>query len=218
MTVAFAPFNSPGQPPSGPSGTIVTPDGYIATCAHGKLARGADVTVFFADGRTVPAKLLGRDDFLDIGLAKITAPGPWPFATMGKTTDMKVGDVCVFAGYPGYLRKKGKVPLVVRGARVADTQYVPAELLILCQTWDGDSGGGLFDVKGRLIGVHSGPATPRKVRAEAGADGFATLWGSLVKGPAFNDPVSFEASPTAAAVRRAIAESSADCLRGSRRR
>jgi S1-C subfamily serine protease len=190
--------------PFGCSGTIITPDGYVATCAHHPMVRGAETTVYFADGRTVPAQILGKDPVLDIGLVKITIPGPWPCAAMGKTTDTKVGDPGIIAGYPNYMRKNERVPLVVRGARIADTQYASAELLSLCQVWDGDSGGGLFDVQGRLMGVLHGPAAPRKVLAYAGADGFETLWNLLVNGPSLGDPVPFDFSPTANAVRKAI--------------
>ena len=48
-TVAMVTF--PQDPPFGCSGTIVTPDGYIATCGHHHKARGFDTTVYFADGR-----------------------------------------------------------------------------------------------------------------------------------------------------------------------
>jgi S1-C subfamily serine protease len=188
----------------GCSGTVVTPDGYIATCAHHQRLRGTDTTVFFSDGRTAAAKILGRDDQMDIGLVKITEPGPWPFVPLGKVGERKVGDPCIIAGYPNYLRKKGKPTLVVRGARIADTQRAPVELFCACQVWDGDSGGGLFDAKGRLLGVLSGAATPRSVLVYEGADQFAPLWDSLAKGPALDDPVPFDASPAAAAVRKAI--------------
>ena len=201
-TVAMVTF--PQDPPFGCSGTIVTPDGYIATCGHHHKARGFDTTVYFADGRTAPAKILGRDDLLDIGLAKITARGPWPYIPLGKTADAKVGDPCIIAGYPNRLRKNGKVPLVVRGARIADMQYAPTELLSSCEVSDGDSGGGIFDAKGRLMGVLSGPAPPRKVCSHSGADGFALLWDRLLNGPALSDPVPFDASPAAAVVRKAI--------------
>jgi S1-C subfamily serine protease len=188
----------------GCSGTVVTPDGYIATCAHHQRLRGTDTTVFFSDGRTAAAKILGRDDHMDIGLVKITAPGPWPFVPLGKAGGRKVGDPCIIAGYPNYLREKGKPTLVVRGARIADTGRAPAELFCACQVWDGDSGGGLFDVKGRLMGVLSGPATPRSVLIYEGADQFTPLWDSLAKGPALDDLVPFDASPAAAAVCKAI--------------
>jgi serine protease Do len=191
------------EAPFGCSGTIVTPDGYIATCAHHHLARGAKVTVYFFDGRSAAATILGRDDAFDVGLAKLATRGPWPCIAPGKASYAKAGDPCIIAGYPNYLRKNGKVPLVVRGARIADLRYAPADLLSSCQVWSGDSGGGLFDTQCRLIGVLSGPADPRKVLAYAGADAFAALWDQLVRGPALSDPVPFEASPLAATMRKA---------------
>ena len=200
VTVALA----TREAPHGCSGTIVSADGYIATCAHHQLKRGARTAVTFADGRRASAVILGRDDILDIGLAKLTDPGPWPFAELGSTADVQVGDPCVIAGYPNYLRKNGKTPLVVRGARIADLQYAPTETLSQCQVWDGDSGGGLFDTQGRLVGVLSGPATPLDTVAHSGADGFARLRNMLVDGPALGDPVPFESSPVAQAMAKSI--------------
>lgn len=180
------------------------------------MLRGSETTVYFGDGRTAPAKFLGRDIVLDIGLAKITAPGPWPYVPLGRTAALKAGDTCIIAGYPNYLRKEKEVPLVVRSVRIADTPapYAPTELFTVAQTWDGDSGGGVFNNQGRLTGVLHGTADtvgslthtePRRV-VYAAADEFVTLWDSLVKGPAFGDPIAFDESPAAAAVRGAIAD------------
>lgn len=180
------------------SGIVMTPDGYVATCAHHGLARGTDATIHFADGRTTPARLLGSNLALDIGLARITAPGPWPHAQWGNAIDAKTGDLCLLVGYPNRLRRNGQVPVVVRVGRIEDARAAPLEFRLSCKSWDGDSGGGHFDSKGRLIGVNV------KFGGSAGADLFKRAWNLLVSGPSLDDPVPFDASPAADALRKAI--------------
>ena len=110
---------------------------------------------------------------------------------------------CIIAGYPNRLRKNGKVPLVVRGARIADMQYAPTELLSSCEVSDGDSGGGILTP--RAASWASLAARPRLQGVLTfGPDGFALLWDRLLNGPALSDPVPFDASPAAAVVRKAI--------------
>ena len=190
--------------PNGVSGTLVTPDGYVATCAHHGLPRGTDVTIHLADNRAVPGKILGRVPLLDIGLAKITSPGPWPHVAWGSTASVKAGDACVLLGYPYHLREKGKSAPVIRVGWIQDARAVPGRLASLCVTWGGDSGGGLFDGEGRLIGVHNNSLPWGRTSASSGADLFKERWNYLVDGPPLAEPVPFAATSTAEAFRKAI--------------
>jgi S1-C subfamily serine protease len=201
-TVALVTF--PKQSPIGCSGTIISADGYIATCAHHDLGRGTKSTVYFENGKTASATILGRDRILDIGLAKITDPGPWPFIPLEKVKTIQPDDVCISAGYPNELRRKGKVPLEVRGARIVDVDTLPAEFLVLAKIRDGDSGGGLFNTKGQLLGVVQGRSTPRRVYVYSGAEGFTTLWKELVEGPSITDPAPFANSALAQDVKKLL--------------
>jgi serine protease Do len=204
-TVLISPVGEEKQSrPNGVSGTLVTSDGYVATCAHHHLPRGTDVTIHLADDRAVPGKILGRVPLLDIGLAKITAPGPWPHVAWGSTADAKAGDACVLLGYPGHLQRKGKSAPVIRVGWVLDARAVPGRLASSCLSWGGDSGGGLFDGEGRLIGVHNGLLPWGRMSASSGADLFKERWDYLVDGPPLAEPVPFAATSTAETLRKAI--------------
>jgi serine protease Do len=178
------------------SGTIITADGYIATCAHHNTPRGTDVTVRFADGRTAPAKVLGCDHKLDIGLLKITAPGPWPFVERKKVADVRVDDVCILAGYPAIFESRNRA-IVVRVGQIDHTQATPDELEHTCVSWGGDSGCGLFDREGQLIGINNGPG-----RAVA-IDWIERHWDFLVNGSSPGDLEPLP-SPTAEALQKAV--------------
>ncbi len=193
--VVMAPVGTEGP---GVSGVVVSADGYVATCAHHDYARGTKVIVRFADGSAAPGEILGGDWLLDIGLAKITAPGPWPHAQWGSVADVRANDLCLVLGCPHHLQKGGQESVVVRVGRIGDTSDAPARLKNSSRLWNGDSGGGLFDGQGRLIGVHlrDGEA--------AGADLFQRHWDFLVNGPSLGDPVPFNLTPTAKAFRKAV--------------
>jgi serine protease Do len=133
------------------SGVIVTKDGYVLTAGHvsGKAER--DARIILADGRTLKAKTLGRNGGIDSGLLKITEEAEFPFIEMGNSGDLKKGDWCLAIGHPGGV-KPGRTP-VVRFGRVLDSN----KTLIRtdCTLVGGDSGGPLFDMHGKVIGIHS---------------------------------------------------------------
>ncbi len=82
------------------SGVIVTEDGYILTCGHSEHLPGEKFTVRLSDGRDADAVALGTNPITDVGLVKITTPGPWPFAEIAESSTLKPGDPLVVAGYP----------------------------------------------------------------------------------------------------------------------
>lgn len=64
------------------SGVIVSPDGYVLTCAHSQQLPGERFIVRLSDGRDADAVALGTNPISDIGLVKITTLGQWPWARM----------------------------------------------------------------------------------------------------------------------------------------
>jgi serine protease Do len=139
------------------SGVIVSADGFVLTAAHVAQVPGREATVVLSDGRHVEARTLGLNRDLDCGLLKITTAGQWPHAEIGKAGDVVVGDWCMAMGHPrGY--HEGRAPVLRLGRIVAIREDA---LQTDCTLAAGDSGGPLFDIHGRVIGVHSriGPAT-----------------------------------------------------------
>ncbi len=135
------------------SGVVVTPEGIILTAAHVAGRPGRDTRITFSDGRVVMGKTLGMNRDVDAGLVKIvsSADTPWPHASLGEISDTRLGQWVIAAGHPGGY--DANRPPVIRIGRLLDA--VPSTLVTDCALIGGDSGGPLFDLSGRLIGIHS---------------------------------------------------------------
>ncbi len=139
------------------SGVIVTKDGYVLTAAHVSGKPGRAVAVTLHDGREVIGKTLGANSAIDAGLVKITSKGEWTPMEMGSVDNVKLGDWCIATGHPGGYHK-GRPPVLRLGRIVLKRDSV---LQTDCTLVGGDSGGPLFDMDGKVIGIHSriGPST-----------------------------------------------------------
>ncbi|VAX39090.1 HtrA protease/chaperone protein [hydrothermal vent metagenome] len=157
------------------SGVIVTEDGYILTAAHVCGAPGRKLTIIFPDGKKVKGVSLGSHRRYDAGLIKITEEGKWQYAEMADYKSVKTGDWAVALGHPGGF-KKGRAP-VLRLGRVIRKQ---SKLLQTdCVIVGGDSGGPLFDMHGRVIGINSriGPALSWNFHAPISA--YTKYWDAM---------------------------------------
>ncbi|MEX1098542.1 MAG: trypsin-like peptidase domain-containing protein [Planctomycetales bacterium] len=133
------------------SGVIVSDDGYVLTAAHVAGSPGREVEFILHDGRKVRGKTLGLHRGLDAGLMQITTEGKWTVAEMGDMDEIRVGDWCVATGHPGGYHD-GRAPVVRLGRVVLKRDSV---IQSDCALVGGDSGGPLFDMQGRVIGIHS---------------------------------------------------------------
>ncbi len=133
------------------SGVIISEDGYVLTAGHVSGKPGQEVTVIFPDGKKVKAKSLGMSKSIDSGLIKITDEGKYPYCEMGHSAELKKGQWVISIGHPGGF-KAGRTP-VVRLGRVQEM----SDMLVRsdCTLVGGDSGGPLFDLDGKVIGIHS---------------------------------------------------------------
>jgi len=145
------------------SGVIVTADGYVITCGHHRRLPGQKVTIYLSDGRDASAVMLGTNLVSDVGLMKITGEGPWPHAQLGRSAIMRPGDPCVFIGYP--TSRPGRQPWIWETQITKPTGTLPAKdewshrfytskgYPQSMGTGGGNSGGGVFDMQGRVVGV-----------------------------------------------------------------
>ena len=135
------------------SGVIMTEDGYIATNTH--VIQGASkVEVTLHNGESYPARIIGSDPANDIAVIKIDATG-LTTATVGDSSTVDVGDLAVAIGNPlGQLGGTATTGIISALDRTLD---VEGTTLTLMQTDaainGGNSGGGLFNNKGELIGI-----------------------------------------------------------------
>jgi serine protease Do len=172
------------------SGVIISADGYVLTAGHVSGAPGRDVWLTLADGRKVKGKTLGVNRRIDSGLIKISEEGKWPYADMGNSKDLKKGQWCLAIGHPTGL-KPGRAP-VLRVGRVLDF----GEVLIRtdCTLVGGDSGGPLFDMNGKVIGIHSRIAGPLTANIHVPVDTYRETWAKLKAGEAWGGGMGGQAT------------------------
>jgi len=136
------------------SGVIITKDGYIVTCAH--VIDGADkITVRLRDGKEYEAKKVGSDSQTDIAVIKIERKEDLPFVAFASSENLVVGQPIVVVGNPlGSLG--GSVTNGIISATNREIE-IEGQLYNLLQTNaainSGNSGGGMFDMNGNLVGV-----------------------------------------------------------------
>jgi serine protease Do len=159
------------------SGVIVRADGYVLTAGHVSSQADREVIVFLSDGRRVKGKTLGANHGADSGLIKITEEGTWPFAPMGASADLKPGQWCIATGHPnGY--KPSRSPVVRLGRVLSITDpFIQTDCVLV----GGDSGGPLFDLKGRVIGIHSRIGNPLFANLHVPVDQYTGSWDRLAK-------------------------------------
>jgi serine protease Do len=189
------------------SGVIVSEDGYVLTAGHVSGKPDRDATVYLSDGKRFKAKTLGADYGADSGMVKITEGGPWPHVEMGKSSDLKRGEWCVALGHPGGFRP-GRRP-VVRLGRVLSTG--PKFLRTDCTLVSGDSGGPLFDLDGRVIGIHSNIGMFITANHCVPVDNFRDSWDRLIAGESWGSLLG-GASSRGAYLGVGLSSEATDCL------
>ena len=135
------------------SGVILTTDGYIVTNYH--VVEGAQqVTVTLHDDSTYTATVVGSDQQSDIALLKIEADGLTP-AVLGDSDNVQVGEVVIAVGNPmgtlGGTVTDGIVSALNRDITVEGNQMTLMQTSAAISP--GNSGGGLFNTNGELIGI-----------------------------------------------------------------
>jgi serine protease Do len=133
------------------SGVIITKDGYVLTAAHVAGKPNRDVTFTLPDGRRLQGKTLGLNRTMDAGLMKITDPGEYTFAEMGRSDTLKLGQWCLATGHPGGYQSDRAPVLRLGRVILLDGEAITTD----CTLVGGDSGGPLFDMDGRVIGINS---------------------------------------------------------------
>jgi serine protease Do len=162
------------------SGVIVSKDGYILTAGHVSGTPNRKVKIYFHDGKTAEGKTLGGNPGIDSGLMKITTQGDWPYVEMGKSAELKKDQWCMVCAHPGGF-KNGRTP-PVRLGRLSKIDHAKATLTTECILVGGDSGGPLFDMHGRVIGINSRINEAINANMHVAIDPYRESWDKLVQG------------------------------------
>ena len=138
------------------SGVIISSDGYILTCAH--VVDGASNITVTINDKDYTATLVGEDTTSDIAVIKIDANGLTP-ATVGDSDSLKVGQNVMAVGNPlgelGGTVTGGMISALNRSVTLQGTHSTNTMSLIQmdASVSPGNSGGGLFNMNGELIGI-----------------------------------------------------------------
>lgn len=166
------------------SGVIINKEGLILTAGHVTQATGKELDIIFPDGKHVKGTALGANYGSDAGLAKIDVPGDWPYVEMGDSNKLNLGDWCVAMGHPGGFNIDRKPP--VRIGRVWRRDF-EGGIFTDCTLIGGDSGGPLFDLEGKVIGIHSSINASAEHNRHIAVDTFVGDWDDLKSGKSWGD-------------------------------
>jgi serine protease Do len=188
------------------SGVIVSDDGLVLTAAHvieppsfgfgGLAPRRSDanpttVRLLLPGNIEVKGKILGRNPGIDSGMVKIVDPvpadaswpgakdGKWPFVEIGDSSKLAKGQWVVSLGHPGGPKPERRAP--VRLGQMVDLKN-PKALVSDCTLVGGDSGGPLFDLTGKLVGIHSRIGDKIDDNVHVSTKAFQDEWKRLVRG------------------------------------
>lgn len=159
---------------SGGSGTIISADGHVVTNAH-VTDKGRAFRVVFADGREVPATLVGEDPLSDLAVLRIRAAEGerFRYARFAETLDLRAGDSVVAIGAPWGMANSLSAGVVNNPKRLLvsifqdeadhESQLAPDQPSGRYYAWiqhdapisPGNSGGPLVDLAGRIVGVNT---------------------------------------------------------------
>ncbi|MCS7168718.1 MAG: trypsin-like peptidase domain-containing protein [Gemmatales bacterium] len=160
------------------SGVVVTKDGYVLTAGHVSGKPGRQVTVIFPDGKRIKGTTLGMNPSMDSGMVKLEGAGPWPYVEMGDTSQLQVGDWVVALGHPSGFRP-GRPPVVRLGRVLRMSEQF---LVTDCTLVGGDSGGPLFDLRGRVVGIHSRIGASLADNVHVPVNTYHETWETLARG------------------------------------
>jgi serine protease Do len=206
-TVAILYPPPPTSKGSAGSGVIVSEDGLVLTAAHvirdydepkggaleGKVlpfTSGKAVKIQLPDGTKVDGKTLGINAGEDTGMVQITTKGPnngkWPFVPVAKSAEVQKGQWVVSLGHPSG-PKEGRSPVARLGRVLGSDKHI---LRTDCTLVGGDSGGPLFDLNGRLIGIHSRISFGLTQNFHVQTDQYKNDWDKLVSGEWIDKPAT----------------------------
>ena len=141
------------------SGFVISKDGYVVTNNH-VIADADEITVILQNDMRLPAELIGRDPKTDIAVLKIKPKEDLLAVSFGNSSSARVGDWVVAIGNPFGLG--GTVTAGIISARGRDINSGPYDDFIQTDASinRGNSGGPMFNLKGRVIGINTAIFSP----------------------------------------------------------
>jgi serine protease Do len=137
------------------SGFLVDAQGHVVTNAH--VVDDADVVkVKLADDREYRANVVGKDDRLDVAVLKLQdPPHDLPFAALGSSDALRVGEYVVAIGNPFGLGNTVTMGIVSAKGRTIGAGPYDDFIQTDASINPGNSGGPLFNLRGQVVGINT---------------------------------------------------------------
>ena len=178
VTPAVVSISLRGRPQLGGfSGVIVSKDGHVLSAGHA-VRPGGKYDVLLPDGRSFNAVGKGSNGVADCAMLQITSDFEGlPYAQMGESKSLVQNQPCLSISYPG--GQRASLAPVVRFGHLVKDGGGPKMLQSTALMEPGDSGGPLFDLDGRVIGIHSRITAGMEQNFEVPIDTFKQFWNEL---------------------------------------
>ena len=163
------------------SGVVLSSDGLILSNNHVVAGggQGAQLTVYFSDGSSAPASVVGTDPITDIAVIRVDGRTDLTPIELGNSDNLQVGQPVVAVGSPLGLEStvtSGIVSALNRPVSTSGETGNQNTVIDAIQTDaainPGNSGGALVDMEGNLVGINTAIATSGQQSGSIGL-GFA---------------------------------------------
>ncbi|WP_344414907.1 trypsin-like peptidase domain-containing protein [Pseudonocardia ailaonensis] len=165
------------------SGIVLSADGLVLTNDHvvAPAATGGTITAELHDGRSLPARIVGRDSGSDLAVVRLDGATGLTAAELGDSASLRVGQQVVAVGAPLGLDgtvTTGIVSALDRAVNVGGPQGGGQSTVLDAVQHDapinpGNSGGPLVDLQGRVVAVNSAIASTGSAQGGSIGVGFS---------------------------------------------
>lgn len=155
------------------SGVVVTTQGHVVTNYH--VVEGASDVQILWNGQYLRAEIVGVDELTDLAVLRVSEDITLPAVKMGDPSQVRVGDWAIVIGNP--LGKQFADTVTVGVISALERELKGESIVKMIQTDaainSGNSGGGMFNTRGELIGIPSLKFSSTGSRQMASIEGIA---------------------------------------------
>lgn len=173
------------------SGVVITTQGHVVTNYH--VVEGASDVQVLWQGRYLKAEVVGVDELTDLAVLRVMEDVSLPAVKMGNAQDVRVGDWAIVIGNP--LGKQFADTVTVGVVSALNRELDGSSIVKMLQTDaainSGNSGGGMFNTRGELIGIPSLKFSASGRRNVASIEGIAMAIPMDVVQPIVNSLIQY---------------------------
>jgi len=173
------------------SGVVITTQGHVVTNYH--VVEGASDVQVLWQGQYLKAEIIGVDELTDLAVLRVKEDVMLPAVKMGNAEDVRVGDWAIVVGNP--LGKQFADTVTVGVVSALNREIDGSSIVKMLQTDaainSGNSGGGMFNTRGELIGIPSLKFSASGRKGVASIEGIAMAIPMDVVHPVVNSLIQY---------------------------